>query len=256
VTPDQIARRLAPILLTFTIGAGPVAAAPATHIPDFNGYWVISKEDAPNFPVRGRPDPGGMPRGWIVFDGYTGHGNSIPPLRPGLMEGVRRYMTREVGGVVQDEGARKCLPANGFDMVTRRNPVDIIQRPDEVMILPEHERSLPRHIYIGGKHPPKPAPTVNGHSIGHWEGETLVVDTVGLDPRGFLLATDYLRLSADLHVSERIHMENGGEKLVMEWVFDDPKKFTHPWRVVGTFDRAAPSMETLEEICDTDARRR
>jgi hypothetical protein len=111
-TPKRLSPWIVPAVLAMCIPAWP--ASPAGQRPDFGGYWVISKDDTPNNPAFGRTDPGGMPQGWIGFNGYTAHGNALPHLRPDLIDELRRYIAREVGGLIQEEGSRKRLPSNNF----------------------------------------------------------------------------------------------------------------------------------------------
>jgi hypothetical protein len=190
----------------------------------------------------------------MAFKGYTAYGNVPPPLKPQWLATVAKLQTMETQGVSMDEGTLKCLPPNNFDMISWGDPIDIVQRADEVAIIPEKERSLPRRIYIGGKHPAKLEPSPNGNSVGHWEGDSLVVDTVGLDPNGFLFFGEGIPHSADLHVSERIHLEDAGATLVIQWVIDDPKVFTKLWRLNVKFGRAPLDTEATEAVCDPEHR--
>jgi hypothetical protein len=228
-----------------------LAAATPQQRPDFNGYWtIVSGLNIGGFQVM----PPGTPRGWRVLKAYSTYGNAPPPLKPGLFERLPASRQEEAVRVI-DEGTAKCLPPNNFDMMTWGDPVDVIQRADEIAILPEKERALPRRIYIGGKHPANLQPSPNGNSVGHWEGDTLVSDTTGIDAHGFLFYRDAIPHSADLHVSERIHLEDGGKTLVVQWTIEDPKVLTKPWPLTVKYDRAPPATEAIEAVCDLDGRR-
>ena len=89
------------------------------------------------------------------------------------------------------DGQTARCESGGFpDFMTFDNPLDIMQRPDEIVMVTERERQLPRHIYISPPHPQSDIydatkngiATHNGHSVAHWEGGILVVKTDGFDP--------------------------------------------------------------------------
>ena len=96
-------------------------------------------------------------------------------------------------------------------------------------------------------HSPDPAQTWYGDAVGTWEGDTLVVDSLGykdstwLDSRG-------VPHSADLHISERIHRD--GDSLVLDFTFDDPKAFTKPWSSKLTFVRVADGTDDRNDLHD------
>jgi hypothetical protein len=91
-------------------------------------------------------------------------------------------------------------------------------------------------------------PMVMGHSVGHWEGDTLVVDTVSMK-EGVFDRTGAPH-SDQVHVVERI--KRVGNQLVDDVTIEDPVAFTRPWHVVRHYDRAKPETRIGDLYCDSD----
>lgn len=109
----------------------------------------------------------------------------------------------------------------------RGEPLEITQMPGRVIMLFEYDHFV-RQIYTDGRqHPADPAPTYMGDSIGRWEGNTLVVDTVGFNDKTWLDNDGHPHSDA-LHVVERIQRVNHNT-LTIETTIDDPKAYTKPW---------------------------
>ncbi len=133
-----------------------------------------------------------------------------------------------------------CAPRGNFGGGTY--PTEIIQTPQQVTIINEENHRV-RRVYLDGRpHPKNLKPSYGGHSIGHWEGDTLVVDTVGAtSPPG-----DYT--PPDQHIIERFRRLPGGRQLeqtveVMSSAYATPSKslITYNWR---------PDVRLMEEICE------
>jgi len=95
-------------------------------------------------------------------------------------------------------------------------------------------------------HSPNPRPSWYGESVGHYEGDTLVIDTVGLNDKTFL---DNYRTphTEKLHVTERWKLIDGGKTLEVNVRVEDPDAFNEPWSAILRYDRVQQPM--LEEIC-------
>jgi hypothetical protein len=112
-----------------------------------------------------------------------------------------------------------------------------------------------RQIFTDGRpHPPKDLlfPSVTGHSIGHWEGQTLVVDTVARTP-GPVLFLGGAAFSDQARFKERIRM-TGKDKLEDEMTIDDPVALTHPWTVKLGYDRTTLIDRLDPYYCELDDR--
>jgi hypothetical protein len=114
-------------------------------------------------------------------------------------------------------------------------PTYWIQTPKEIVTIWQMDHQV-RHIYLDVPHSANPAPSWYGESVGHWEGDTLVVDTIGQNTRTFI---DNYRTphSEKLHVVERYHLVNSGKILQAEVIMDDPAVFLQPVHVVHRWQR-------------------
>jgi hypothetical protein len=91
-----------------------------------------------------------------------------------------------------------------------------------------------RHVYLTDKHSPNVKPSWYGESIGRYEGDTLVVDTIGIDERTLVdgFGTPHTK---DLHVIERFHLIDNGDGLQADVHVEDPGAFTTPWNAIQLF---------------------
>jgi hypothetical protein len=119
----------------------------------------------------------------------------------------------------------------------------------EILIIIEPDSGNPtRQIYLDGRsHPKDVNPSFMGHSVGRWEGDTLVVDTVGFNDRVWLTNDNY-PLTEKMHVVERFRRPDLGH-LEMEITFDDPGAFKKPWKMKRTSSLAPKETEVLEYVC-------
>jgi hypothetical protein len=140
----------------------------------------------------------------------------------------------------------KCVPAGMPYIYLQLFPMQVIETPKEVIEIFESDHTV-RHIYTDGRqHPAKLKPTYNGHSIGHWEGDTLVVDTVGLNGKLWLDRVGHPD-SDQMHITERIHRVDD-KTLQADFTFDDPKSYMQPWTALMRF-RAEPKWDIQEDVC-------
>ena len=147
-------------------------------------------------------------------------------------------------------------------------PIQLLEAPSELVILRESS-GIPRRIFMDGRaHPPADeiVATWNGHSIGTWEGDVLVVDTVGTNGRAraangvgsnarVSIIDDDPRfpLSDELHVVERFRLVANGELLEDEIRIEDPKFYTEPVVLKHYFQRR-PDIDMLEYFCGDNPR--
>jgi hypothetical protein len=125
-------------------------------------------------------------------------------------------------------------------------PFKILQSPDEVVILYQAFTTF-RQVFTDGRTlPADPQPSWLGYSVGKWDGDTLVVDTVGFNDTTWLdnAGTPH---SESLHVTERFHRRDTGH-LDIQITIDDPKTFRHPFTVTQ-HARLVPAIELTEFIC-------
>jgi len=141
----------------------------------------------------------------------------------------------------------KCVPPGMPYIYLQFFPMQIVQTPKEVIELFESDHTV-RHIYIDGrKHPLNIKPTYNGHSIGHWEGDVLVVDTIGLNGKLWLDRLGHPE-SNQMHIVERIHRVDD-KTLQVDFTFDDSKSYPKPWTALIRF-RQRPDWDIMEDVCE------
>lgn len=208
--------------------AGPATAAkPKAAPPRITGMWLM--------------DPADFQR------------KDKPPLTPAAQAAAdaQKKAIEQQGKVLSDNN-KKCLPTGMPSMMTNEFALEFLETPGRVTILSEMS-SLPRSVYLNRKtHTADVEPSWNGHSIGHWEGPVLVIDTVNLNDRISHVPHGGLA-SGDSHIVERYHLENGGKDLVGEMTFEDPKVLTQPWTVKHTYHRLAADAELWEYACEVGA---
>ena len=127
-----------------------------------------------------------------------------------------------------------CVPPGLPEVMNWPYPIEFLYSPGRVTIAIESDSQVRRVYTDGRKHPADPDPSYNGDSVGHWEGQTLVVDTVALNP-----ATEIapgVGHSELAHVVERIR-KTGPDALEIATTIDDPKVLAKPWTTVSRFVR-------------------
>ena len=170
-----------------------------------------------------------------------------PPLTPEYRlkfeEGLKE---RAKGNQVLDPTS-KCLPPGMPRMMTMVFPMEIFQTPGQVTIFGEWSSQV-RRIHTDGRgHPDDWDPTFNGHSIGHWEGDTLVADTVGIRADTSIDSSP-LQHTSQLHITERIRLvdKNTLEDTI---TLTDPAVFTEPWTAARRYHRS-PNVRIMDYACE------
>lgn len=184
--------------------------------PDLDGVWI--------------PD---------VRDQKRQETQNMPPFKPEALKQVERMVAEEKAGrpfLVLSH----CLP-HGMPswMLITHNAVEILTTPGRVTMLGEGDGNRMRRIFTDSRpHPEDPDPTMHGHSIGHWEGETLVVDTVAIVPQSFIAISEASGIpnNGDLHIVERIHLA-APNILHDEMEITAPKVLTETWKTTRIFRR-------------------
>lgn len=126
-------------------------------------------------------------------------------------------------------------------------PAEIIQDRDRIVIIFEGGGHVWREIHMDGRpHPEQVNPTYFGHSVGHWEGDTLVVDTIGYNEKTWLDFGGYMH-TEQLHTVERISRPYK-EVLRYEALIDDPGAYSEPWTVVWEINWSE-GQELADYIC-------
>src|SRR5262245_64253377 len=131
-----------------------------------------------------------------------------------------------------DDPTARCLPPGvPRSAMLGLFPQKIVQTPKEIVVLYEYMSTF-RMIPLNAKHPDDLLPSYMGDSVGHWEGDTLVVDVIGFNDKTWLAGTGTFHSEA-LHVTER-YTRVDRDRIDYEVTMDDPKVFTKPWKLTST----------------------
>jgi hypothetical protein len=162
---------------------------------------------------------------------------SNPILQPWTLASMKKANDEVLGGKVPFNARERCWPPGvpAFDIFRRVAPVWMVQAPKEVLMIWPSDQQV-RHFYLNVPHSKTVKPSWHGESVAHYEGDSLVVDTIGLNDKSFI---DYYRTphTDKLHVVERFRLIDGGQKLEIAIQVDDSGAFTMPWRAVQRFVR-------------------
>ena len=202
--------------------------------------------DNPYYGVNaGKPDFGGLAKGmWQVpyiidmqKQGRAPDGGPVVVPFNALGKKVFDERRRPFQG---RSGRLSALPPGVPRMMYTPYPTEIFQMPDRILFIYEGGAHVWRIIWMDGrKQPVDPNPDYLGYSVGHWEGDTLVVDTIGMNDRTWLDAAGHPH-GEKLHVTER-YTRPDSNTLRLEATIDDPEYYTKPWTVVTTAHLAAQS---------------
>ena len=211
--------------------AGPAAAdwAGLARLPDWSGVWIPDQRDQDS-QVASNPTP------WTEKAGKE----------------ARRLAAEEEAG--RPKGLFiNCLPeAMPSWMLISHNAMEVLFTPGRVTMLGESDGNRLRRIYTDGRgHPDDPDLTFFGHSIGHWDGATLVVDTVGIAPQAYIAVSEAVGIpnDGDVHVTEHIHL-SGADTLADDLEITAPHVLAHPWKTTRLFHRATgPNSDIVEGVC-------
>jgi hypothetical protein len=125
-------------------------------------------------------------------------------------------------------------------------PIFFVQTPKEVLMIHSGNEEV-RHIYLDMAHSLNPKPSWYGESVGHYEDETLVIDTIGLNDKTYV---DNYRTphTEKLHVIERWKLVEGGNMIEVSIRVEDPDTFNEPWTAMQRYRRVQP-RSLGEESC-------
>ena len=198
-------------------------------LPDWSGVWTHKRSDQ-NAQMKTNPPPwNAKAAAQIEFQYAEEKAGRPPPLFV------------------------NCLPeAMPAWMLVTHNAMEILFTPGRVTMLGESDGNRLRRIYTDGRpHPPDPGPTFHGHSIGHWEGDTLIVDTVAIHPQTYIAISEAQGIpnNGDMHITERIRLAEP-DVLHDELTIIAPKVLTKPWKTTRIFFRQRlRRVDIVEGVC-------
>jgi hypothetical protein len=230
----------------------PAALFAQTTPPDFSGvYYPINPFGGAALgrgPAAGKAPPaagkqkGPPPRptqSAPLSDGSQGRSPDAPSLKPEYMAKWEVIRKSRIAGSSEYDNTAKCLPPGMPAMMSMAYGMEVMQNKDKITFFSELNDAL-RRVYLDGRKPSQKVlddPTYAGYSTGHWEGDTLVVDTVALHEASFI--EGFTPHSDAMTVKERIRFLSPG-LLEDRITVTDPKALTKPWETVKTYRRATP----------------
>ena len=202
----------------------------------------------------GKPDLTGVWEAYGEFDFPRLLLNLTADLKPGDVSmqpwAEALYKQRQANHSADHPGG-SCLPSGIPEKDVVPAPFKILQTPDLIAILYE-SRTIFRQIFTDGRPLPTDAePAWQGYSIGHWDQDTLVVDTRGFADKGWLDMAGHPASDA-LHVTERFVRRDVGH-IDNQITIDDPKAYTKPWTLLEKI-HLLPEGELIEYICEENNR--
>jgi hypothetical protein len=267
--------RVAGSTLVLCAGAvliGPAWSATNTATPDFSGVWGRTSVDYEPPPSG----PGPVMNKTRTF--YMRIGDDANPiLKPAAAEAVRKAAAVSRTGANFPTPSNQCTPWSA-PYAWRALLMQMVQSKDEVVILHVGDHQI-RHVRLNAQHPASVTPSYMGDSVGHYEGDTLVIDTVGFKIAPYSMIDNYgTPFTPAMHLVERIRLIDGeearraqdkaerdsgqvnvemggasiaaGEKgkgLQVQFRVEDGSVFTTPWSAAVTYRRSAGPWE--ERVC-------
>src|SRR5262245_19333450 len=170
-----------------------------------------------------------------------------PILQPWARDVIRKRNELVLAGKPANPPHASCWPVGvpGFILRPMTQAMYFVQTKDEVVMILASKQEI-RHIYLQAKHSENLKPSWYGESIGHYEGDTLVVDTIGMDPRTWVDAMGTPH-TEQLHVVERFRLIDGGQGLETEVYVEDPGTFTTPWRGIQRFRQYELAVRQMQQ---------
>ena len=242
-------------VLAPAVGAEDARKAIPNFAPDTKTGWQLSDDDFLQ-PAEGGPGPVVSDPRYPYISFYRYQQNPRPSFRvadlnniillPSTKEALRKANERSLSGQIIAVPKERCWPVGvpAF-LLYPATPVYFLQTPKEVVMIWMQDHQV-RRIRLNEQHAPNPRSEWFGDSVGHYEGDTLVVDTIGLSPRTYV-DNYFTPHTEQLHVVERFRMIEGGQTLEVKVHVEDPGAFTMPWNAVQLYRRMnnGPMVETV-----------
>ena len=170
---------------------------------------------------------------------------SNPNLKQWAKDAMKKDNDEVLAGKIAYTPASSCKPGGVPAINLQGGPFYFLQTPREITVLLEQDHQV-RHIYLDVPHSKTVKPSWYGESVGHYEGDTLVVDTIGLNTSSFV---DNYRTphSEKLHVVERYKLIDEGKQMEIRMTIEDPDTYMQPWQAVRTYRRTQATLQ--EEAC-------
>jgi hypothetical protein len=230
-------------LLAGLICASIAPALPQQGPPDFSsnnvawvsvgGEWTPLPGSPP--PVTQDPSRRYVPNNTGAQPTFRVADLNNPNLTQFAKDALKRTNDAVLAGKPMWSRSARCWATGPAFLLTQVQPMFFVQTPGQVTILAQHDNDV-RRIYMNASHSENPKPSWYGESVGRYEGDTLVIDTVGFNDKTFV---DNFRTphSERLHIIERLRLVEGGKFLEAEILIEDPAVFLKPLHVTKRLRR-------------------
>lgn len=215
-----------------TVGDGNAAST----IPDLGVLWAKSEDEYFKAPKNGPGPPISLPlmKGVQYEADYRN-----PVLRPWVAETLKSYADMDRAGLAPAPSVMSsCRPSGVPGASAPHYILDLVQTPTMVVLLYNNNDQI-RYVYLNQPHSNNVTPSWFGESVGHYQGDTLIVDTIGLASKNGKSVMDAFGTphTDALHVVERYHLINAGNILRMDIHVEDPGAFTTPFDMYANLNR-------------------
>jgi hypothetical protein len=231
--------------------ASPPNFAPSAAIGWYNyGRQYMPPRSGPG-PVQQDPE-----RPYVTNDEFRVTGRqpteqladlNAPILQPWAREVIRKRNALVLAGKPANPPHASCWPVGvpGFLLRPMTQAMYVIQTPKEVVMILSSKQEI-RHIHLNAKHSENVKPSWYGESVGHYEGDTLVVDTIGIDERTWVdgFGTPH---TGQLHVVERFRLVENGAVMEVTVQVEDPGTFTTPWTGIQRFRQYEAAVRQMQQ---------
>jgi hypothetical protein len=232
-----------------------VAAQQGASPPDFSSNqvgWVTIGGDL--MPVPGGPKPVSFDPAHPYVPNNIGKQPTFriadlanPNLKPWVVERMKKDNAEVLAGKIAYTPRSSCRPAGtpSFMLIGGAQPMFFVQTPKQVWMIYSGNQEV-RRVYLDVPHTANPKPSWYGESVGYYEGDALVIDTIGQNDKTFI---DNYRTphTEKIHVVERWRLIDGGKMLEVNVRIEDPDTFKEPWSAIQRYRRVQQPM--LEESC-------
>ncbi len=215
---------------------------------------LLGGRAAPPGSAPPNPDPHDLDGVWWLrgYEYLLGPAPGIPPpLKPKYMKLLEERIRAKNRGTPDADTETQCLSHGMPRLMESPYPIEIVQTPGRITFLHEVAHEV-RRIWMNRPHPAHPRISFLGDSVGHWEGDTLVVDTVAVDDRSYI-DDEGSSHSTKLHLIERYTKLAGGSELQLIMTVEDPVTLEHQYSYRRIYSWR-PDVRPEEYICEENNR--
>ena len=214
-----------------------------TPPPDLNGFWTHGFSLGFDPPPEGGPGPIADIKGkaalraagqHIIYEGDA----TNPILQPWAAAAVKKRADEEARGIHTPTKQEICYPSGVPNYWTHPLTMQVVQTSGYIVFFHARDHQI-RIVRLNAKHPANLKPTWYGDSVGHFEGDTLVIDTIGLNDKTPVDIFNTPHTTQE-HVIERIRTvdgPNGAKNLQVHFTVEDKGAYTTPWSAIETYRR-------------------